>query len=524
MENTIIEPISATLDASKQRHARLALIEEVLQAFHDLDIRYCHWKSNEHLAASMSGDTDLDILFDEKDKAGFKIIMSKYGFKRFMPAKEKQYRDIEDYIGLDFSSGKLIHLHTHFKLTLGESYLKGYQLNLEQKILDSRVFDVEFGIYRSAPAFELILLFFRYALKLRNRDILKSYFQKDIRYNKNILAEYQWLKTRCTNNDIELILKSVFSDYTPIYYLVTQEFTHEVLLQLSALLHKQLRDQRLYSSLEAMLRRWYREIAIKVYRKWAKYSGRPTVLQRIRPEGGLIVAIVGADGSGKSTVIGNLQATFRKKIDVYSVYMGRGKSGERSWQRRFLKGLKTSYTHYQQPRNPKVKDDLPSEHKRSFKLNLFKCFEALAVARERRRNLKMIALAKARGMLVICDRFPQNQNMGYNDGPALSYLLESKNVWLRFMARQEEKTYRFAEENPPDLVFKLIANADVIATRKPSNASLKMLELKIEGIKNLQYSGRCEVIAIDAHQPLNNVLVSVRRHLWSSWEYSLLIR
>ena len=161
MNNIIIEPLAANLDAPKQRHARLPLIEEVLQDFHDLDIRYCHWKSNEHLAASMSGDTDLDILFDEKDKAAFKIIMSKHGFKRFTPAKEKQYRDIDDYIGLDFSSGKLIHLHTHFKLTLGESYLKGYQLNLEQKILDSRVFDVDFGIYRIEPAFELILLFFR---------------------------------------------------------------------------------------------------------------------------------------------------------------------------------------------------------------------------------------------------------------------------------------------------------------------------------------------------------------------------
>ncbi|MHA4843645.1 nucleoside/nucleotide kinase family protein [Flavitalea antarctica] len=518
MNNIIIEPLSANLDASKQRHARLALIEEVLQDFHDLDIRYCHWKSNEHLAASMSGDTDLDILFDEKDKAAFKIIMSKHGFKRFTPAKEKQYRDIDDYIGLDFSSGKLIHLHTHFKLTLGESYLKGYQLNLEQKILDSRVFDVEFGIYRSAPAFELILLFFRYALKLRTRDILKSYFKKDIRYGKNVLAEYEWLKTRCTNNDIELILKSVFSDYFPIYNLVTQEFTHKILLQLSALLHKQLRDQRLYSSLEAMLRRWYREIAIKVYRKWAKYSGRPTILQRIRPEGGLVVAIIGADGSGKSTVIANLQATFRKKIDVYGLYMGRGKSGERSWQRRFLKGLKTSYTQYQQPRKSKTKEDIPSTHKQSFRYNLFKCFEALAVARERRRNLTAIRLAKAKGMLVICDRFPQNQTMGYNDGPALSYLLQSKNILLRFMARYEAKTYQLAEDNPPDLVFKLIANADVIAKRKPSNASLKMLELKIEGIKNLQYAGQCQAIAIDAHQPLNNVLVSVKRHLWSSWE------
>ena len=27
-----------------------------------------HWKSNEHLGASMTGDTDLDILFDNNNK------------------------------------------------------------------------------------------------------------------------------------------------------------------------------------------------------------------------------------------------------------------------------------------------------------------------------------------------------------------------------------------------------------------------------------------------------------------------
>ncbi|HTE28578.1 nucleoside/nucleotide kinase family protein [Flavitalea sp.] len=517
MNNIIVEPISGIFNPPKQANLKLSLIEEVLQSFHELNIKYCHWKSNEHLAASMSGDTDLDILFDEQDKAGFEIIMNNYGFKRFNPIKEKQYRDIEDYIGLDLPSGKIIHLHTHFKLTLGESYLKGYQLNLEQKILDSRVFDVEFGIYRSAPTFELLLLFFRYALKLRNRDILKSYFKKDIKYSKNVLAEYQWLKARCTNDEIAILLKSLFGDYIPIYDLVTKEFTHKTLLKLSTLLQKKLKTQRLYSPLEATILRWYREIAIKVYRKWAKYSSQPIISQRIYPGGGFVVAIVGADGSGKSTVIGNLQATFKRKIDVYNIYMGRGKSGKISWQRKFLKGFKKSYTQYQQPRKIMMRDDFSPNQGRSFKFNLFKCFEALTVARERRKKLKMIRLAKAKGMLVICDRFPQNQCMGYNDGPALNYLLHSKNILFRFLARKEAKTYQLAEDNPPDLVFKLVAKADLIAIRKPSNASLQMLELKIEGIRNLKYPGDCAVVTIDAARPLNDVLVSVKSHLWGLW-------
>jgi len=518
MNNLIAQPNSPEiLKSSKQTDAKLSLIEDMLHAFHKLNIKYCHWKSNEHLAASMLGITDLDILFDEQNKAGIEMVMNNYGFKRFISIKEKQYKDIEDFIGLDLASGKIVHVHAHFKLTLGECYLKGYQLNLENKILDSRVFDTEFGIYRSAPVFELVLLYFRHALKIRNRDILKSYFKNNTSYSGNILDEYQWLKLRCTNDEVEVLLKSLFPDYIPIYNLVTKEFSHKVLLQLSHILHKTFKDQRLYSPLKATLLRWYREIAIKAYRKWSKFSSDPVISQRVHPRGGLIVSLVGADGSGKSTVIGNLQATFKKKIDVYHLYMGRGKSGNISWQRKILNRFKKKYSKHQHRKKEMVLEDFSSNYRRSFKFNLFKCMEALAVARERRKKLKMIQTAKAKGMLVICDRFPQNQLMGYNDGPALNYLLHSKNFLFRSLARKEANTYKLAEDNPPDIVFKLVANADVIAARKPSKASLEMLELKIEGIKRLKFLDDCNVVTIDANRPLNDVLLSIKKHLWVTW-------
>jgi hypothetical protein len=85
------------------------------------------------------------------------------------------------------------------------------------------------------------------------------------------------------------------------------------------------------------------------------------------------------------------------------------------------------------------------------------------------------------------------------------------------LARKEAKAYELAEDNPPDIVFKLVANADVIAARKPSKASLKMLELKIEGINRLKFSGACNAVLIDANLPLNDVLVSIKSHLWAAW-------
>ena len=42
----------------------MSLVTEVLRRLDDRGVAYCHWKSNDHLAAALSADTDLDILVD----------------------------------------------------------------------------------------------------------------------------------------------------------------------------------------------------------------------------------------------------------------------------------------------------------------------------------------------------------------------------------------------------------------------------------------------------------------------------
>jgi len=495
----------------------LPVIRGMLDAFHKSNIIYCHWKSNEHLGASMLGDTDLDILFDEQCQESIQRILNDFGFKKFVSIAEKQYRDIEDFIGLDKRAGKIVHVHAHFKLTLGESHLKGYQLSVERQILESRLFDMEFGIYRIAPAFEMILLYFRFALKIRNRDILRFYFKRHAGYSKNILREYTWLRSRCTNEEIRVLLASLFPNYVGIHNLVINEFSFRVLLNLSRLLHKQFRSQRLYSPVKAKLLRWYREIYIKVARKVERFSNLPILSQRVHPQDGFVVALVGADGSGKSTIVQDLKTTFKKKIDVYDVYMGRGRSGQKSWQRKILKYFKNSYLKRKQPTTKTTGQHINSYARTSFKSTLFRSLEALTVARERRKKLRLIQAAKKKGMLVICDRYPQNQLMGYNDGPVLSNLLRCPNLLFRFLARREAKVYQIAEENPPDIVFKLIADAALIALRKSGRASLETLELKIEGVRRLEFSKNCNVVTIDAGRPFADVVRSVKSDLWSAW-------
>ncbi|WP_125185136.1 hypothetical protein [Botryobacter ruber] len=516
MDELIIPPIRpVAIPKSNSQTPKLALIRDLLDVLHTAGIQYCHWKSNEHLDASMTGDTDLDILFDAEQREQLEGLLDKLGFKRLCSITQKQYKDIEDFIGMDLPSGKLVHVHAHFRLTMGEMYLKGYQLELEERILNSRVFDETFGIYTSDPAYELILLYFREALKLRNRDVMMMHLFNRVKYSENVLKEYRWLKQKTTEAQLKATLKTMFKNYKPIYQLVTGGFNRRELLKLSVIIKDIFYNNRLYSPVTANLLRWYREATVRVSRKLSRLLNRPILSQRINPRGGIAVAVIGADGSGKSTVTANLQSTFRQKLDVYKIYFGRG-DGNMSWARRMLLRAKAVVAGAENKKKKKG-TDLGVVRKRGVLGNLYKCAEAVIVAFEKRRNLQLMQEAREKGMFIICDRFPQNQIMGYNDGPLLHHLLASSNPLFREIAKWESEVYAAAENSPPDVLFKLIADAGVVEARKPGETSLETLEAKIAGVRSLKFDDRCKVVTVDATQPLDKVLYTIKEQIWGSY-------
>ena len=148
----------------------LAVVRGLLARLHEADLAYCHWKSNEHLEAAIEGLTDLDILVDRRRDGELRRILADSGFKRFVAPPLRAYPGIEDYLALDRDTGRLVHLHLHHRLTLGERHLKGYRLPWEARLLATRRLDPATGVYVADPAIELVLLLVRAALKQRARD------------------------------------------------------------------------------------------------------------------------------------------------------------------------------------------------------------------------------------------------------------------------------------------------------------------------------------------------------------------
>ena len=78
---------------------------------------------------------------------------------------------LEDFLGVDDESGRMVHFHVHYRIPGGERHNKRFRLPWERTVLETRVRD-ESGVWVTAPAVEVVLLLTRYALKLRGRDMV----------------------------------------------------------------------------------------------------------------------------------------------------------------------------------------------------------------------------------------------------------------------------------------------------------------------------------------------------------------
>lgn len=485
-------------------------------SFHAAGIPYCHWKSNEHLDRSMIGLTDLDVLVDREWAGTIEGTLARAGFKRFAATSWRSYPGIEDYLTLDEDTGGLVHLHLHHRLTLGEPFLKGYRLPWEPLLLSTRRMDAEHGIYVADPNLEFLLLMVRGALKLRWRGALRP------RPADTFRAEFRWLQERVVPQQVLDLGTELLGNRAvePLRALLAEDGpSRSLLLALRHAAAPSLRLHRTYGPLAAQVhakRREFAALRAGFERTLLGAIARPT--RRTSPRGGLMVAILGPDGAGKSSVVQDVVGSLGRKIDVLPVYFGSG-DGQSSALRLPLR-LTLKLLRRVRPRPiPTRRDEAdaertPSRHlERGWWRTLATVIWALALSHEKRGKLRGAIRARDLGMIVVCDRLPQNQVLGFNDGPLLARWAAHR-AWLpRALARWEAAAYERCAAHPPDLVVKLRVSPEVAAARK-HGMSLWEVRRRVEAIRQLRFPPAVEVVEVDADAPLAAVCLAVKRAIW----------
>lgn len=492
---------------------------KLFQTLNEAGILWCSWKSNRHFEAGLDAETDLDLLFMPQDKARVTRIMLSCGFLMFKPAKHRAYPGVADYISFEMATGKVLHIHAHFLLTLGEKNAKSFIFPWNDLILARRtpIPGVEEG-QASDPADELVFLLVRDAVKIRWRDNARSSQEGKPYGSKGFVEEYDWLKEKV---DLESFSKAAASMFEgEILTLLMSAYTKPDMenmrnLKGAANQYGYKNGWKRFTPAQTALTMLTNESLNYFCRIFEKLGWEQSLVPRRRllPGQGLVVAFLGADGSGKSTVTKRVQSDWQHKLDVPLFYMGIG-DGQSHIAVELAKlilfcgrKLRSLLKKKNAEKNP------PGEKQQTYRPNPVL---ALAGALAKKSLIKKIKRLRNKGYVVICDRWPQASHPGMNDGPILHESLNDPSPLLRLISKWESHQYEAMQRIlKPDLCLKLIASLEVALDRKPENEAVKeIIADKIKIIKELEIASGHKDVIINADQSLEDVLKQVRSELF----------
>lgn len=488
----------------------LAVVRALLDRLHGQKLQYCHWKSNEHVAAAVQGLTDLDVLVENGRSDDLQRSLAESGFRRFQATALTAYPAVEDYLGFDEATGRIVHLHLHHRLTLGQKHLKGYRLPWEDEVLASSRLDPQNGIFTSAPEMELLLHLVRDALKLRLRSRLALWLGRASTQG-DFAREFAFLVERV---DVEAVVALALRLIGPaceasLRRILQDGITSRDRLAFAAAVRPALSRYRTYGAVTASVLMALREMFWTLGGISRRKFHWALPMRRVSPRGGAVVVFLGSDGAGKSTASADAITWLGQKLDVVPIYFGSG-DGPSSFLRKPLQIAR--FILNKGSANPTG----PREPRRTWRGG-FKGFAlvlwALALSIEKRGKLRRMIRARNRGLIVVCDRFAQNQTDGFNDGKLLGLLAKSPSRFVRSLAAFEARPYQDALLDPPDLVIKLIASPGMALARRPDMTQAE-IERRIATVRALIFPAHTRVAEIDADQPLDEVLRAVHRLVW----------
>ena len=119
-----------------------------------------------------------------------------------------------------------------------------------------------------------------------------------------------------------------------------------------------------------------------------------------------------------------------------------------------------------------------------------------------------------RGLIVVCDRWPQTLRKGYLDGPMIQSELPAV-PGLAALARFEERLYHKMSECKPDLILHLVSDFSVSQSRKPGEISKEGFEARMSLMSELRALDK-DIRVIDASGNTETVTRVLFKQIWLS--------
>jgi hypothetical protein len=467
-----------------------SLLKQLADALELRNVRYCQWKGHWSAHRWATGLGDIDLLVDHDQRPEFSRVVEELGFKVCLPSGTRQIAGIEHYLGHDPSVNRLLHLHVHYRLLMGDYWKPVYRLPIEAGLLENTVPGSPFRV--PSPTHQYLV----FVLRMLLRQVGRPHLSLQKTWTNGIRVPLESLDASSDREELGTILRK---HLTPVDLRFFDRCVRSLQGSCGKVerailpweLHQRLRAHVRRPSAGALLLAILEKSLPSFTTEWISDS-------RLRLNGsGVVIALVGGDGAGKSTCARELRAWLAPTLPAMRAHLGNPPKS-------FLTLLAGGALKVQQ-RLDRVMN------RQCAPGGVLELARHVCTARDRYRLYVKVRRFALSGGVALCERYPIAQNRRLV-GPCIPELLSGRPGKLAKLLCGMEARY-YERILSPDAVLVLRLDPEIAVLRKPEEPA-DYVRARGQIIWNTDWSDTGAHV-LDASQPLPDVLQRLKAIIWS---------
>lgn len=488
----------------------VATVSSLFERLNDAGVRYCHWKSNWILSETLAGKTDLDLLVHRQDAASYREILQDLEFRPAAEHGSAPFPSVEHHHALDEASGVLVHVHSYYRVISGGSLAKNYHLPLEEMLLR----DVGREGVVNVPSRGAELAVFVLRMSLKHTTLAELLLLK--RQWANVQHEAAWLVTEEARTEAEALLPVWLPAFdAKLFASALDALSTPASLGRRVVLGRRVRSELRPYARSGRQRAWL--VEVREFAARALHRSRGSRKGLSPAGGGAVIAFVGPEATGKSTLLAEAESWLGAHFTVRRVHAGKPPSTFLTViPNLLLPALRSLFPGQRSTRVTAGPISEVEERATGKPFPILFAIRAVFLAHDRRALLTHAYASAANGAIVLSDRYPSVER-GALDGAQMGHdhATAPAGAVRRWLAAVEARLYR--DIPPPDVVLYLTAPLDVALERNRSRGKSEPESYVLSRharSSNLQFD-RTIVHRVETDRPLAEVSSEIRRVIWA---------